>query len=208
MLASRTTLPHLAISTLMRSPNSSGVFATGAKPSVFQPLLDLRRRDDFHDLVAPALDDLPWRAGRSHDAGERVALQPGHAGFGVGRHVGQRRRALGAEHREPAQLALPDIGHRRRQRRERDRRVAADGRIDRQRRAVERHGDEVEPVFLLEQLAGEVGRRAGGGLRKAVLVRIGFDQIDQFLERRAGKAGMRRDHVGRGRHQGDRRESP
>ena len=32
--ASRTTLPHFSISTLMRLPNSSGVFATGTKPSV------------------------------------------------------------------------------------------------------------------------------------------------------------------------------
>ena len=33
-LASRTTLPHLSISSLIRAPNSSGVLATGWKPSV------------------------------------------------------------------------------------------------------------------------------------------------------------------------------
>ena len=32
--ASCTTLPHFAISLLMRAPNSSGLFATGTKPTV------------------------------------------------------------------------------------------------------------------------------------------------------------------------------
>jgi len=43
------------------------------------------------DLAAPAVDDLFRRAGRCHDAGQRIALEVGNAGLAVGRHLGQRR---------------------------------------------------------------------------------------------------------------------
>ena len=48
--------------------------------------------------------------------------------------------------------------------------------------------------------------RAGGGLREAVLAGIRLHQLDQLLERRCRKAGVDRNHVGRGSHQSDRRK--
>ena len=189
MLASRTTLPHLAISSLMRSPNSSGVLATGAKPSpssrcltsgVATALAISLRQRSMMSFGVPAGATMPVSVSLSRSP---------NAGLGVGRNVRQGRRALAAEHGEPAQLALADVAHGRRQRRERDRRVAADGRVDRQGGAVERHGDEVETVLLLEQLAGEMRRRAGRWLREAVFAGIGLHQIDELLERLAGKPG-------------------
>ena len=61
-------------------------------------------------------------------------------------------------------------------------------------------------ILLLEQFTGEVRRRAGGGLGKAVLAGMIFHQIDKFLERFGGKAGIDRNDVGGGGDQGDRRK--
>src|SRR5262249_7133583 len=101
------------------------------------------------------------------------------------------------EHRVRAQFFLFDVGHGRRQGGKRDRRVAADRGIDRERRAVERHGDEIELILLLEELARQMRRRAGGGLRETVLAGVRLHQLDELLERLCRKAGVDRNDVGR-----------
>ena len=72
--------------------------------------------------------------------------------------------------------------------------------------AVERHGHKVEPIFLFEQLAGEVGSRAGRGMRETVFAGIGLDQLDQVIEVLCRNRRMAGNHVGRGCNQRDGRE--
>ncbi len=98
--ASCTTLPHFAISLLMRAPNSSGLFATGTKPSLQQMRRDVRLGHRLGDLAVQQVDDRLRRAGRRQNAGQRVGLLAGIAGFLHGRHVGQFRAALDREHGE------------------------------------------------------------------------------------------------------------
>src|SRR5262249_33151975 len=82
----------------------------------------------------------------------------------VGRHVGQCRRALAAEHGEPAQLAILDVGHGGRARRGGGGGGGAGGGNDCQRRGGGRAGGESEPGVLLGQCDGEVWGRGGGGV--------------------------------------------
>ena len=88
MPASWTTLPHFAISVLIRSPNSAGELATGLEAEFSEALLHVGSRDHLDDLGVPAVDDLLRRPRRRNDAGERVAFLIGDAGFRHGRHVG------------------------------------------------------------------------------------------------------------------------
>src|SRR5262245_3442004 len=77
-----------------------------------QPLVDVRQRDDAHDLAMPAIDDVLRRVGERHDAGHRIGLLIGHARLRNGGHVRHVAVALRRKHRKPAQLAVLDVGHR------------------------------------------------------------------------------------------------
>src|SRR5215469_12052372 len=51
------------------------------KADLLQPLLDFGQRADSDHLLVELVDDLRWRAGRHHEAGERIGLLPGRTGF-------------------------------------------------------------------------------------------------------------------------------
>ena len=101
--------PLDAFSLSMRAPNSAGVLATGAEAERLELLLHVGQHDQLPDLGIELVDDLLRRAGRQHDAGERIAFVARDAGFRGGRGVGQGGEPACAEHRERAQLALLDI---------------------------------------------------------------------------------------------------
>ncbi len=137
------------------------------EPERRELLLDVGERQRLHDLAVEQVDHRPRCVRRHQDPDKDIGLLIAQPGFDHGRHIRQRRRALRAHHREPPHLAAEDARRRGRQRREADRRMAADGGIHRRAAAGERHMDDVDAVFGLEQFAGEMRRRAGAGARSS-----------------------------------------
>ena len=105
MLDARITLAHFANSILACRTNSSGVLATGSKPSTARRCLDVRQRHDLYDLTMHESGDRFRRSGRNDDALPVVAHDVRIAGLGGRRQVRQRLRARLAGDREAAQLA-------------------------------------------------------------------------------------------------------
>ena len=127
--ASCTTLPHFAISLLMRAPNSSGLFATGTKPSFMRCCRRPPAAATALTISRCSRSTISFGVRRRrHDAGEGVGFLAGVAGFLHGRHVGEFRAALDREHGERAQFPALDIAQRRRQGGKGDLGMAADGR--------------------------------------------------------------------------------
>ncbi len=126
-------------------------------------------------------DDLLWRSRRYQHGLEGVRLLTRKAFFGEGRHVRQHVGPLARRHRERPQLAVLDHRNRRRQRGKDDRRVAADGGLDRRAGAREGNGREVEPEGEPEQLARKMRRGADAGMGEVVVL-ARLDERGQFLD--------------------------
>ena len=90
----------------MRAPNSSGVLAIGTKPSAASFSFTSGCATILAISLLQQVDDLLRRAGRHHDAGERVGFLILDALLGEGRQVGQRGDALLRRDAERAQLAV------------------------------------------------------------------------------------------------------
>src|SRR5262249_41287290 len=71
-----------------------------------------------HDLAMPAFHDIRRCPRKRSDPGHRIGLLVRHARLRHGGDVWQLGIAFGSQHREPAQLAVLDVGDRPRQRRE------------------------------------------------------------------------------------------
>src|SRR6516165_8175856 len=152
MLASCTTLPHLATSTLMRAPNSSGVLATGAKPKVSSRCvisgvatilaISLRQRSMI-SFGVPAGATIPVSVSLSRSGTPASPL------VGTSGNAGERLLLSTASPRSLPSLILDMAG---------GNAVKAMGVWPPMveltaSAALERHRDEVEPVLLLEQFA-------------------------------------------------------
>ncbi len=96
----------------------------------------------------------------------------------------------------------------RRQRREDERRVAAERRDDRGPAAAERHMGDVDAEGERKQLAREMRGRADAGRTVAEFSRIGLRQRDERLQGVRRNRRMHREHVRRGAQQAHRREIP
>ena len=103
-------------------------------------------------------------------------------------------------------LAAADIGHRRRQRRHRDRHMAAERGCGRRAAAVERHVRDVDVERQLEQFAGQMRGRAAAGRGVAVLAGACLRQRDQFVDALGRDRRMHHQHMRRRAHQRDRLE--
>src|ERR1700730_6317684 len=197
IFASRTTLPHFSISVFRRWSNSCGVFATGTKPRLSSRSLTsgmatictmfLCQRSMI-SLGVPAGATMPVSVSLSR-SGTPASTLVGTSGKDGERRVlstampcslpsfmlliagGSAVNAIGVWPPMVELTAKP---------------APLNGTVTRS-----------SPYFLLEQLAGEVWRRAGRRLRKAVGSRVFFDQLDQLLECFGGKARVGRDDVGR-----------
>ena len=144
---------------------------------------------------------LAWRGNENalHGVGV-LAWQPG---LRHRRHIGQGRRALGTGDGQRAQHALLHLGRCRRQGREGDRDVAADGGLNCRARPSELHGHQVEPLRDAEKLARKMRGCADAGRGEAVLARVGLDELDQLLHAFGRNGGMHGQYAGRGAGNGD-----
>ena len=112
MLASATTLVHLAISSVTRALKASGVVGRTSAPSARNRCNDLRLRQDRLHLGVDLLNEIgrqPRGPGNAQPAGHRIALQ---SAFSHRRHVGQ-----GEEARRPGDRdrAHPSVAQERQQ---------------------------------------------------------------------------------------------
>ena len=96
------------------------------------------------------LDDLRRRPGGNEHAEQGVGLLAGKSRLGDGRHLRQRGGVLRAQDSEPAQGSFLDVRNGWREYDEGELSVAAEGRLDRRRRTIERHVHEVGPERQLE----------------------------------------------------------
>ena len=127
------------------------------------------------------LDDRGRSSLRRHQADREDRLKVRIAGFDHGRQLGRRPEALGRCDGQRAQLAFP---HQRDRRRDGDK-----GHGDASAQQVGDHGSgaaighvlDIDVRHRLEQLAGEVLRRADAGRGKAQLARVGARIGDQLL---------------------------
>src|SRR5262245_48499178 len=188
----------------MRAPNSSGILATGAKPNVSKRSLtsDVAtafamspRQRSMMSLGVPAGATMPVSVSRSRSG------MPASALVGTSGSDGERLALSTASPRNLPSLILAMAG---------GSAVNAIGvwppMVELIANAALLKGTVTELILLLEQFAGEVGRRAGGRLGKTVFAGMTLHQLDKFLERLGGKAGIDRNDVGRGGDQRDRRK--
>ncbi len=124
-----------------------------------------------------------------------------HAG-----NVRQRGGTFAAEHSQRPQLATADIGHRGRQRRDRNRHVPAERRGGGRTAAVERHVRDVDTQRQLEQFASEMRGRATAGRGVAVFAGACLGQRHQFVDALGWDRGMHHQHMRRRAHQRNRLE--
>ena len=122
-------------------------------------------------------------AGRREQAVEIAGHHAGEAGFDRGRNVGRALAARGRIHRQDADLAGAVEAEQRAAEVRRHHRDMAAGEIgDAGRRALVGNVHDVGRADqLLEQLARQIGQRAGAGRAVGQLARIGLGVGDQLL---------------------------
>ncbi len=192
----------------MKRPKSAGDVAAGDRALREQPLLERGRSERLGRFLLDAVDDLGRRPGRREQAEPRARLESlDRPGFGDRRHVGQRRAALAAGHRERDQLAALDLRQRRRQVVEHQVHRAADQVEQRRPRAAVREVDHVGAGHRLEELARQVDRGAVAARRHVELARVGARVGDQRAHVGDAVGGrLRRVHDEDVRHAGDERD--
>ena len=128
-------------------------------------------------------------------------------GFRDRRHAGHGRGAFPAGHAQSAQLAGLDVIDEVRGGVEHHRDAPAQEVGHRGGAALVRHMDHVDVGQALEQLAGQVARRAVAGRREGQFTRLLACERDEFGNGRGLDAGVHHQHVRRAVCQRDRLET-
>ena len=201
-----TSARHFAVSLRMRAVTACGRAGIGLEALLLQVLDDVGLFQDFVHRAVELGDDGVRRAGRRDigDPERHVVILD--AGLHHGRHVRQRRDALGAGRRQRPQLAVADVLQRR----------ADGGELH-----VEAAGDDVDRglrralVGNVGQLdAGVAGEQRGGEMREARKARravvqlagLGLGERHQLGDAFRRDAGIEHQHIGRGADHRDRLE--
>ena len=170
-----------------------------------QPPAQHRGLQRLDDLGMQLVADRRRRLRRHEHAGPEIVLGVRIAGLDRGRHVGQRRGALRATHRQRLQRALAQEGDRVRERREVEVEPAGDHLGQRLGRAALRHVHGLELRREAEALAVEMGGVAGtgGGVvdRAGIFARVVHEIGERLvallrIDRHHHRHVAERDHAG------------